>query len=85
MLREHQKYSPANQAAAIAEYASARGYEVVRTYRDNGRSGLTLLRGGSSATPGNPTFGWLADGLKWHREAEPDIEGNLFLPARYGL
>lgn len=42
MSREHQRYSPANQAAAIAEYALARGYEIVRTYRDNGRSGLTL-------------------------------------------
>jgi DNA invertase Pin-like site-specific DNA recombinase len=42
MSREHQRYSPANQAAAIAEFASARGYEIVRTYQDNGRSGLTL-------------------------------------------
>lgn len=42
MSTEHQRYSPDNQAAAIEAYAKARGYEIVRTYLDAGKSGLTL-------------------------------------------
>lgn len=42
MSSEHQKYSLANQADAIAEYAALHQYDVVRTYADHGRSGLTL-------------------------------------------
>jgi DNA invertase Pin-like site-specific DNA recombinase len=40
MSTDHQKYSTQNQEDAIAEYASRRGYAVVRTYADGGRSGL---------------------------------------------
>jgi DNA invertase Pin-like site-specific DNA recombinase len=36
MSTEHQRYSPINQAAAIAAYAHAKGYEVVKTYADEG-------------------------------------------------
>lgn len=42
MSTEHQQYSTANQRDAIARYADERGLEVVRTYADEGRSGLTL-------------------------------------------
>ncbi len=42
MSTEHQRYSLENQAAANAAYAAARGFEIVRTYSDSGRSGLTL-------------------------------------------
>jgi len=42
MSTEHQRYSLDNQSAGIAGYAKSRGYEVVQTYRDAGRSGLTL-------------------------------------------
>jgi DNA invertase Pin-like site-specific DNA recombinase len=42
MSTEHQRYSPASQAEAIAAYAKGRGISVVRTYADHGRSGLTL-------------------------------------------
>jgi DNA invertase Pin-like site-specific DNA recombinase len=42
MSTEHQKYSTENQADAIAQYAARRGFEVVRTYEDSGKSGLTL-------------------------------------------
>lgn len=42
MSTEHQRYSPDNQKAAIASFADARGYEVVKTYLDAGKSGLTL-------------------------------------------
>ncbi|MDX8542005.1 recombinase family protein [Mesorhizobium abyssinicae] len=42
MSTEHQRYSLENQIAAIAEYADLRGYAIVRTYSDAGRSGLSL-------------------------------------------
>jgi DNA invertase Pin-like site-specific DNA recombinase len=42
MSTEHQRYSPDNQRAAIARYAAEHGYEVTRTYIDEGKSGLTL-------------------------------------------
>jgi DNA invertase Pin-like site-specific DNA recombinase len=42
MSREHQRYSPENQRMAIQKYAAERGFEIVRTYQDDGRSGLTL-------------------------------------------
>jgi DNA invertase Pin-like site-specific DNA recombinase len=42
MSTEHQKYSTDNQAAEIRRYAECRGYEIVRTYADEGRSGLSL-------------------------------------------
>lgn len=42
MSTEHQKYSTENQADAIRRYASQRGIEIVRTYADQGKSGLSL-------------------------------------------
>lgn len=42
MSTEHQKYSTENQADIIAAYAARRGFEVVRTYADAGKSGLRL-------------------------------------------
>ncbi|MDV6333161.1 recombinase family protein [Asticcacaulis sp. 201] len=42
MSTEHQKYSTENQAEIIAQYAERRGFEVVRTYEDSGKSGLSL-------------------------------------------
>lgn len=42
MSTEHQQYSTENQADAIREYAERRGMEIVRTYADEGRSGLRL-------------------------------------------
>lgn len=43
MSTEHQQYSTDNQALAIARYARQRGYEIVRTYADEGKSGLNLV------------------------------------------
>src|SRR2546430_13032218 len=40
MSTDHQKYSTQNQADAIADYASRRGFAIVRTFEDEGRSGL---------------------------------------------
>jgi DNA invertase Pin-like site-specific DNA recombinase len=42
MSTEHQKYSLDNQATAIRQYASAQGFEVMRSYADPGKSGLAL-------------------------------------------
>ena len=42
MSTEHQKYSTENQAEIIAQYAARRGFEIVRTYEDSGKSGLRL-------------------------------------------
>jgi DNA invertase Pin-like site-specific DNA recombinase len=42
MSTEHQKYSTENQSDAIRQYAGQRGMEIVRTYADEGKSGLRL-------------------------------------------
>ena len=42
MSTEHQRYSPDGQRAAIATFADSRGFEIIETYVDAGRSGLTL-------------------------------------------
>lgn len=39
---DHQKYSTANQADALRKYAAKHEFVVVRTYADDGRSGLNL-------------------------------------------
>ncbi len=44
MSTEDQIYSIGNQAAAIADYAAQHDLEVVRTYADEGQSGLHLER-----------------------------------------
>ena len=40
MSTEHQRYSTENQAEIIASYASRRGMTIVKTYADDGKSGL---------------------------------------------
>ena len=47
MSTEHQQYSTHNQSAAIRDYADRRGIEIVRTYADEGKSGLSI--GGRTA------------------------------------
>jgi DNA invertase Pin-like site-specific DNA recombinase len=42
MSTEHQQYSTENQADAIRIYAERRGIQIVRSYADEGRSGLRL-------------------------------------------
>jgi len=42
MSTEHQKYSTENQSEAMQQYAARRGIEIVRTYADEGKSGLRL-------------------------------------------
>ena len=42
MSTEHQQYSTENQRDGIREYAVRRGLEIVRTYADEGKSGLRI-------------------------------------------
>jgi DNA invertase Pin-like site-specific DNA recombinase len=42
MSTEHQRYSTENQSEAIHQYAARRGLEIVRTYADEGKSGLRI-------------------------------------------
>ncbi len=42
MSTEHQQYSTGNQQANIRDYAVRRGFEIVRTYADEGKSGQRI-------------------------------------------
>ncbi len=42
MSTEHQKYSTENQGDTIHQYAARKGYQIVKTYADEGRSGLNI-------------------------------------------
>ena len=42
MSTDHQHYSLRNQANAIAGYANEHGFDVIATYQDEGKSGLTI-------------------------------------------
>jgi DNA invertase Pin-like site-specific DNA recombinase len=42
MSTEHQQYSTENQSDVIGEYLAKRGGEMVRTYADDGKSGLKI-------------------------------------------
>jgi DNA invertase Pin-like site-specific DNA recombinase len=42
MSTDHQRYSTANQADIIASYAQSRNLSIVRTYSDEGLSGLSI-------------------------------------------
>ena len=80
MSTEHQKYSTDNQAAEIRAYAERRGFEIVRTYADEGKSGLSI--GGRSALQrlfadidgGNADFEAILvyDVSRWGRFQDPD-------------
>lgn len=42
MSTDHQRYSTENQADIIAAYAERRSFEIVKTYADQGKSGLRI-------------------------------------------
>jgi DNA invertase Pin-like site-specific DNA recombinase len=42
MSTEHQQYSTENQADKIRDYATRRGIRIIRTYADEGKSGLRI-------------------------------------------
>ena len=58
MSTDHQRYSTANQRQVIAAYAAERNIDIVRTYADDGRSGLTIIgRGGLQELIADVQFG----------------------------
>jgi DNA invertase Pin-like site-specific DNA recombinase len=42
MSTEHQQYSTTNQQDVIQDYADHRGFEIIRTFADDGKSGLVI-------------------------------------------
>ncbi|KPL69287.1 serine recombinase [Erythrobacter sp. SG61-1L] len=90
MSTEHQKYSTDNQSAAIRQYAEQRGYEIVRTYADEGKSGLNI--GGRQALQnlledvetGRADFTALLvyDVSRWGRFQDPDEAASYELRCR---
>ena len=90
MSTEHQKYSTDNQAEAIRRYAERRGYEIVQTYADEGKSGLNL--GGRPALQrllddvdsGSADFKALLvyDVSRWGRFQDPDEAATYELRCR---
>lgn len=90
MSTEHQQYSTDNQAEAIRQYADRRDYEIVRTYADEGKSGLNL--GGRLALQrllgdvenGRADFSALIvyDVSRWGRFQDPDEAASYELRCR---
>lgn len=90
MSTEHQRYSTDNQSAVIRTYAMQRGYDVVRTYADEGKSGLNL--GGRAALQklladiesGNANYKALLvyDVSRWGRFQDPDEAASYELRCR---
>ena len=90
MSTEHQKYSTDNQSEAIRNYADKRGYEVVRTYADEGKSGLNIEgRAGlrtliADVEAGRAKFEALLvyDVSRWGRFQDPDEAASYELRCR---
>ena len=94
MSKEHQQYSIANQVDTIRLYAERHGIEIVRTYADEGRSGVTfkgrdgikrLIADVQSGMPGFSTI-LVYDVSRWGRFQDAD-EGAYyeFLCKRSGI
>jgi len=90
MSTEHQQYSTDNQMTAIARYAAIRGYEIVRTYADEGKSGLniggraalqSLLADVEAGTPGFEAV-LVYDVSRWGRFQDPDEAASYELRCR---
>lgn len=80
MSTEHQKYSTDNQIASIRRYAEKSGFEIVRDYADEGKSGLRLIGRDaiqqllSDIDEGRATFEAILvyDVSRWGRFQDPD-------------
>jgi len=80
MSTEHQQYSSDNQAAAIRKYADDKGFEIVSTYSDEGKSGVTaggrsgLLQLIDDVESGRSGFAAILvyDVSRWGRFQNPD-------------
>jgi DNA invertase Pin-like site-specific DNA recombinase len=77
---KHQQYSTDNQSDKIRDYASKRGIEIVKTYTDEGKSGLSIFgRTGlqellSDVESGRADFNLILvyDISRWGRFQDPD-------------
>ena len=77
---EHQKYSTANQSATNRAYAALRNMAIVRSYADEGISGLSLDRRDAlkrliaDVQSGNADFKAILvyDVSRWGRFQDPD-------------
>ncbi|MGY4170952.1 recombinase family protein [Bradyrhizobium sp. USDA 4529] len=94
MSTDLQKYSTENQAAVIAAYAAIHGLTIVRTYRDDGESGLKIeKRAGLTALirdvqSGEADFGHLLilDVSRWGRFQDVDESAHYeFLCRKAGI
>ena len=80
MSSEGQRYSTENQQNAIAEYAQQHGYQIVASYTDAGKSGLSLkgrdalgqLLSDALATPRTFDAILVLDVSRWGRFQNPD-------------
>jgi DNA invertase Pin-like site-specific DNA recombinase len=80
MATKHQQYSTDNQSDKIRDYASKRSIEVVKTYTDEGTSGLSIFgRAGlqkllSDVDSGRADFNLVLvyDISRWGRFQDPD-------------
>jgi len=83
MSTEHQQYSTANQMDRIREYAARRGFEIVETFADEGKSGLNIKGRESlqqmiaSVTEGRVVFRAILayDVSRWGRFQDADESG----------
>ncbi len=83
MSTEHQRYSTDNQADEIRRYADAHGMEIIRTFADDGKSGLnlegraSLLRLLAAVQNGSADFNAILvyDVSRWGRFQDADESG----------
>ena len=84
MSTEHQRYSTENQSDVIRQYAARRNIEIVRTYADEGKSGLrlegrdALKRLIADVESGQADFTTILvyDVSRWGRFQDPDEGGH---------
>ena len=84
MSTEHQRYSTENQSEVIRQYAARRDIEIVRTYADEGKSGLrlegrnALKRLIADVLSGQADFTTIlvCDVSRWGRFQDPDEGGH---------
>ena len=80
MSTDHQQYSLENQADALARYAETHGFQIVRTFSDAARSGLSCKRRTGlqellkETISGKPEFQVILvyDVSRWGRFQDPD-------------
>lgn len=94
MSTEHQRYSTDNQSDAIRQFAARRNIEIVRTYADEGKSGLrlegrdALTRLIADVVSGQADFTTILvyDVSRWGRFQDPDEGGHYeFICKKAGI